>query len=80
VPPIDMGPGILQGREGFHDLVQLAAGARHRRPSATGSRSGQGGRHTRSRGRRKTAKSTGSSQKYALALGWAMPHLATPSS
>ena len=39
VPPVDMGAGILQGREGCHDLVQLAAGARHCRPPATGCRS-----------------------------------------
>ena len=51
MPPVDVGAGILQGGEGRHDLVQLAAGARHRRPPATGSRSRHGGRYTRSGGR-----------------------------
>src|SRR5262249_31329257 len=51
VPPVDMGAGVLQGGEGLHDLVQPAAGARHRRPPATGSRSRHGGRYTRSDGR-----------------------------
>src|SRR5512135_3719944 len=46
-----MGAGVLQGGEGLHDLVELAAGARHRRPPTTGSRSRHGGRYTRSDGR-----------------------------
>src|SRR4029077_8830474 len=45
---VDVGAGVLQGGEGLHDLVQLGAGARHRRPPATGSRSRHGGRYTRS--------------------------------
>ena len=51
MPPVDVGARVLQRREGGHDLVQLAAGARHRRPPATGARSRHGGRYTRSDGR-----------------------------
>ena len=50
MPPVDVGAGILQGGEGSHDLVQLGAGARHRRPPATGCGSRHGGRYTRSGG------------------------------
>ena len=49
--PVDVGAGVLQGGEGGHDLVQPAAGARHRRPPATGSRSRHDDRYTRTIGR-----------------------------
>ena len=49
--PIDVGAGILEGGEGSHDLVQLGAFARHRRPPTTGCGSRHGGRYTRSGGR-----------------------------
>jgi hypothetical protein len=48
VQPVDMGAGILQGREGCHDFVQLASGARHYRPPARRSDPRHGGRYTRS--------------------------------
>ena len=49
--PVDVGTGILHHREGSHDLVQPAAGARHRRPPAHGSRSRHDDRSTRTIGR-----------------------------
>ena len=68
VPSVDVGAGILQGGEGCHDLVQLAAGARHRRPPATGSGSRHSGRYTRSGGGAQARKVRQIVTKYALAL------------